>query len=185
MRMRISYLSPGLLLAGVSVACGASAQIQGGFDPEVGSFSWQIRNTGNSPIMQVEFPHFQAEGLVVPDGYTGECTNAFVAAAPAEPGVCKAVAKSAINAIRPGQTATFSLRLRQPPAAIGKGEVTLRFADGHAESVSGIELPVKPQQGFGPVPLIALGLAFAAYAIWRFRRGSRSSPPGGMPDEVI
>lgn len=188
--MRVHHLVTAVLTlsAGLATAAGAGVEITGGFKAASNTFEWMITNRSRSPIVYVAFPHYHADALVAPAGWTEESTNLVGTTVPNDPGVCTAKAEMLVDAIAPGNQKKFIMRLSQADTQIGKGTVTVRFADGSEEKIRGIELPVKAQKGFGAAPAIVLAAAFGVYVLVRYLKG-RTSPPPPSPspprEEVI
>lgn len=174
-----------LLCAGFASAA-PRVQITGKFNHQTRQFDYQVLNRGSSPIVYIEFPHYHADALLAPDGWTEQSTNLVGAHVPREPGVCTARSEMLVDAIAPGKQMPFTIRLSQADADIGRGTVTVRFADGTEEQVSGVELPVVPRS-LGFVTVLALAAAMALYGLTRYLR-RKSARPAAAPaprEEVI
>ena len=183
MTLRIFWVTAGTLAITAPVSIAASAQIIGGFDSRQRSFTWRITNSGDSPIVQVEIPHFHADAFFFPEGWDGNTTNLVTGDVPNEPGVCKATANGPGSAIEPGRSKLFQMHLSLADADIGRGEVKVHFANGKVETIGGVQVAVKTHRGFGPVPAIVLGAVFLLYVLWRARRGRPSPPASEKPRE--
>ncbi len=159
---------------------GTKVTVTGGADQSGHKYSWQVTNSHTSPIVCVEFPHYQAGLCIAPTGWsTEESTFVVHVGVKDQPGVCVGQATSPADAIASGESAEFGMQIAAKGARRGRGSVFVRFADGSETEVSGIELPQRAGVGERYVTLIGLGTIFAAMAIIRAyrtrRRWSRSS----------
>ena len=164
-----------VLLGSASVVANPTASITGGADASGHSYTWQVRNGGASPIVEVRFPHFRAGLFFPPPGWSNDCTALVHVGAKDEPGVCTARAVAPADGIAPGQSVAFSMQIASSGAKRGPGEVTVRFADGSETRVAGVELPQQEGLGDKYVSLIALGGVFiifvAVQAVRKRRQG--------------
>jgi hypothetical protein len=174
-----------LASAALSVCLLASARaddrvaITGGSDGSGQNYQWTIVNQHSSPIISVEFPHYQADTFFTPPGWKQECTHLAIANSENLPGVCRGWADGSTQEIGPGQRGTFGMRLARISAQKGSGTVTVKFADGSTAQVPGVVLPVLPSvwERF-LVPIAMGGLFLAAFLIHarRKRRADRAKP---------
>ena len=173
-----------VLLVSASVTANPTVFITGGADVCGHTYTWQVRNDGASPIVEVRFPHFRAGLFFPPPGWLGDCTALVKVGAKDEPGVCTARAPGSADGIAPGRSATFSMQIAATGAKRGPGEVVVRFADGNETRVSGVELPQQEGLGDKYVSLIALAGVFTIFLIaqavrkrrLRVRRRVNASP---------
>ncbi len=150
------------------------ASIIGGADATGHHYSWTVTNRHSSPIVFIEFPHYQANLFLAPKGWSAEESTFLVnVGVPDRPGVCVARASSPAEGIAPGRSAEFKMQIAAPGASRGTGEVRLRFADGSDATVPGVELPQPPPTRDTFVSLIGLGLIFGAWLMYQLIRNRR------------
>jgi len=173
-------------LASACTAATALAQtpqvtIKGGLK-EDGSYQWEVVNQYSSPVVHVEFPHFQADMFYVPPGWKSKSTYLVNVGVEKRPGVCTAWVDSPREGIGAGGRAQFGMRVRQHEARLVLGEVRVRFADGNAATVSGVELPGRPGllDRFGLLICFALFLAILGLIMARKKR-RHDSPSAACP----
>ncbi len=157
--------------------------ISGGPDETGHRYTWTVRNNKDSAIVFVAFPHYGADLFTAPEGWTREIVHPATEG-PGKEGRCTAAARSAEHAIRPGGSATFSLRLG-PYAGTwgvrhGEGDVVIRFADG-TQTTARAPAPRMESTFSRYLPLIVVGLVLLVLLFRRSRRlrGRRPSAPGG------
>jgi len=154
-----------LVTACASVADGQAVVITGGADASGHTYSWQVRNEGASPLVEIHFPHFRGGLFFPPKGWSGDCTALVQVGAKDEPGICTARAPAPADGIAPRQSAPFSMQIASSGAKRGLGEVIVRFADGSEARVAGVELPQREAAGDKNLPLYGLGGLFAIFVI--------------------
>lgn len=188
--MRFSKLLV-LLLAGVTVPASSvlagMVEIEGDFDPATRQFNYRVINRGSHPIVYVRFPHYHADAFDAPKNWTIKSTALVGDFTPNEVGECTATAASPVDGVPPADSRVFHMRMSQADFGLGRGEATIRFANGDEEIVSNVRIPIdSTRRGFGPLPAIALGALLVLYGLYRAIR-SRKSPASasGPRDEVI
>ena len=154
-----------LVTAHPLISEGQTVVITGGADASGHTYTWQVRNGGASPIVEVRFPHYRAGLFFPPPGWSSDCTALVHVGAKDEPGVCTARAAAPADGIAPEQFAPFSMQIAPAGAKRGPGEVTVRFADGSEARVAGVELPRQEGLGDKYVSLIALGGVFTIFVM--------------------
>ncbi len=127
----------------VAAAQSPRVTITGGLK-EDGGYQWEIANQHTSPIVYVEFPHFQADMFSVPPRWKSKSTYLVNVGVEKRPGVCTAWVESPRDGIGAGGRAQFGMRVRQMEARMTLGEVRVRFADDNEVVISGVELPSRP-----------------------------------------
>lgn len=147
--------------------------ITGGADASGHTYTWQVRNGGVSPVVEVRFPHFRGGLFFPPPGWSNDCTALVHVGAKDEPGVCTARAAAPAEGIAPGQSVAFSMQIAPSGARRGLGEVTVRFADGSETRVDGVESPQQEGLSDKYVSLIALGGVFTIFVITQAVRKHR------------
>ncbi len=157
--------------------------ITGGADASGHTYAWQVANTGDSSIVEVRFPHYRAGLFFAPQGWSTNCTALVHVGVKDEPGVCTARAVSPGEGIAPGRSATFSIQVAPAGAKRGRGEATVRLADGTEMRVGGVELPQAEGLGDKYVSLIGLGAVFMIFIVAQAIRKRRKTakPAGGGP----
>lgn len=151
------------LLGSASALANPTVPITGGADASGHTYTWQVRNSGVSPIVEVRFPHYRAGLFFPPPGWSSDCTALVHVGAKDEPGVCTARAAAPTDGIAPGRSAVFSMQISPVGAKRGPGEVAVRFADGDEIRIAGVELPQQEGLGDKYVSLIALGGVFIIF----------------------
>lgn len=163
----------------------ASAQISSEFQPQERMLKYEITNSGGSPIVRIEIPHFHADSVEMPDGWDSKSTNLVVESVSEKPGVCTFTNTQPEAAIRPGTKQKFSVHLSLAPFDIGKGSVIVHYADGTSETIPGVTQSVAPSQtGLGIAVAIAAGALLIVYGMRRNRKPGKT-PKRPMQDEVI
>ncbi len=151
--------------------------ITGGADASGHTYTWQVRNGGAEPIVEVRFPHYRAGLFFPPQGWSNDCTALVHVGAKDEPGVCTARVAAPADGIAPGRFVAFSMQIAPAGAKRGPGEVTVRFADGRESRVAGVELPQQEGLGDKYVSLIALGGVFVVFVTAQVVRKRRRRAP--------
>jgi len=134
------------LAAGCAPAAAAAdepagkVRITGGRDAS-GAYWWTVENHYRSPIVYIQFPHYRADTFYAPDGWEKASTYLVNVGVPDRPGTCTAQVKDPRDGIGPERSAQFGMRIARAEARRGTGTVLVRFADGTATTVSGVELP--------------------------------------------
>lgn len=165
-----------LVTAHSSISEGQTVVITGGADASGHTYTWQVRNGGASPIVEVRFPHYRGGLFFPPPGWSSDCTALVHVGAKDEPGICTARAAAPAGGIAPGQSMAFSMQIAARGAKRGPGEVAVRFADGNETRVAGVELPQQEGLGDKYMSLIALGGVFTIFVIAQaFRKRRRRS----------
>jgi hypothetical protein len=178
---------PALLLTGSAAPASwaASTQITGGFNAHDRALTWQITNTGSSDIVRIEIPHYHADSVELPDGWDSKTTNLVVKVPPSAGGLTTFTSVAPGSAIQPGSTKTFGQHLSLAPFVIGKGSVTVHYADGSSEIVPNVEISLDSTQlGLGVLAAIGAVVLLVVYAIFRSRRPGNTSSPA-VRDEVV
>jgi hypothetical protein len=172
-----------LFTACCSAAHGQTVVITGGADASGHTYTWQVANNGESPIVEVRFPHYRAGLFFVPPGWSQDCTALVHVGVKDEPGVCAARAGSPGEGIASGRSATFSMQVAPAGAKRGRGEATVRLADGTEMRVGGVEFPQAEGLGDKYVSLIGLGAVFIIFILAQAIRKRRKTamPAGGGP----
>jgi len=147
--------------------------ITGGADDTAHNYAWTVTNRHVSPIVQVEFPHYHADTFMVPPGWTQHCTYLVNVGVEDRPGVCTAAAPAG-DGIAQGESAEFGMRICAAGANVGRGDVTVRFADGSEAVVAGVSLPQASPVSTKYMPLVGLAAIFVLVVVIRERRRRRS-----------
>lgn len=171
-RFKLCFLVT-LLMVYPRFSYGQTAVITGGADVSGHNYSWQVRNSGAQPIVEIRFPHFRTGLFFPPSGWSSDCTSPMQVGATGEPGVCTTRATASGDAISPGRSLAFSMRITSGGVKRGPGEVTVRFADGSETRVAGVELPQPEAAGDKNLPLLGLGGVFAILLIVQAVRNRR------------
>ncbi len=148
--------------------------ITGGADDTAHNYTWTVTNRHVSPIVQVEFPHYHADTFMVPPGWTQRCTYLVNVGVEDRPGVCTATAPAG-DGIARGESVEFGMRICAAGANVGRGNVTVRFADGSEAVVAGVSLPEASPTSTKYMPLVGLAVIFVLVVVIRERRRRRSS----------
>jgi hypothetical protein len=145
------------------------ATISGGLQAD-GSYRWVVTNHSASPIVSVEFPHYQADMFYPAPGWKSESTYLVNVGVPDLPGTCRSWVDSPSSGIPLRGNASFGMRVRQLEASKGVGAVKVKFADGTAVEVADVEVPTQPGfiERFGV--LMVFGVFFALVVIVAARR---------------
>ncbi len=148
---------------------------------EDGSYQWEVVNQHSSPVVYVEFPHFQADMFYVPPGWKSKSTYLVNVGVEKRPGVCTAWVDSPREGISIGSRAQFGMRVRQHEARLVLGEVLVRFADGNTLTISGVELPGRPGllDRFGLLICFAVFFAILGLIMARKKRRDSCAPAAG------
>lgn len=176
------------LLAAVSVAAAAEeprVEITGGVDPSGQNYSWTVTNRGDTPIVSVTFPHYNADLFSPPAGWQREETHLRHVGSKPAPGICRGFVDGVEKSgILPNGSAGFSIRLNADGASKGRGVVQVRFMDGRTVSVRNVELPIAPTF-FGQYGMmIALAAAFAIFVLVQVRRKKNRGAADDSDDEA-
>jgi hypothetical protein len=151
--------------------------IEGGPDDSGHGYVWVVTNQHNSPIVEIEFPHFRADLFTVPDGWRQETTYLVNIGVEEKEGVCKAIAPSPAAGIAPRQSMPFAMRITAKGASRGFGTVSVRFADGTAARVKNVALPVREAALNRFIGLLGMGAVLGIWILIRTLRGGRSKKP--------
>lgn len=171
-----------LVTAGATPCFADSAQsadrlveITGGADQTRQNYAWTVINKHTSPIVHVEFPHYHADLFrIIPSaGWEQECTFLVNVGVPDKPGVCIARPQAPNPGIPPGGRHDFEMRLTAKGAMVGKGQVTIKFADDKVVTVPGVTLPVPPPPSFKLLPLVGAAIIFGLWVLIRTLRERR------------
>ncbi len=152
-----------------------SVVIEGGADASAHQYEWTVTNRRASPIRDLEFPHHGASVFLGPDRWSIECTNLVGIGVKNPTGVCVAKANSAIDEISEGRSATFRMQISGGGAKRGTGSVTVRFADGTSETVTGVVLPTAEGVGDRNVPLYGMAVIFLILVATRLKKRRNAS----------
>ncbi len=155
--------------------------ITGGVD-ETQNYKWTVTNHHSSPIVYIQFPHFHADMFQTPVGWNQKCTYLVNVGVPDVPGTCTASVDAPRKGIQTGRSAQFDMRISTGGAQRRPGKVTVRFADGSATIVSGVELPTRSSTSERLVALVGLGLVFGILLLTRWRRRRKKPAPAPVPD---
>jgi hypothetical protein len=161
------------LLGPEGAAGNPTVAIVGGADATGTTYTWQVKNDGVSPIVEVRFPHSHRALFFPPGGWSSDCTALDPVGTRQEPGVCAARAPSPADGIAPGRSATFSMQIAPASAKRGLGEVVVRVADDNEIRVAGVELPRQEAASDKNLPLFGLGGVFAIFVIAQAVRKKR------------
>jgi hypothetical protein len=155
-------------------------QISGGNDGSGQNYQWTVVNRHTSPIVAIEFPHYQADTFITPDGWQQKCTHLAVIGSENRPGECRGFVESPERGIAPGSSGAFGMRLARISAQKGRRAVNVTFADGSTVQVAGVVLPVPPSVWDQYLVPIAMGLLFLLAFLfhWRRKRRGEASGPG-------
>lgn len=148
-----------------------------------GNYQWTVINRADKVITEVIIPHYHGDLFITPREWSQQCTYLVNVGVPDKPGTCRAFVESERDGIRRGGRTTFELRIARSGAREGRGDITLRFADGSETTVSNIIVPTTPHYSehfLGPIALGVLLLAAIGYEMRR-RRRVRAQPPSSEP----
>jgi len=140
-------------------------------------FVWTVTNRHTAPIVFVEFPHYRADSLNAPAGWSQEWKNRAMLGGKDAPGWVRATVADALQGIRPGGSATFELRLARGDTLTRRGNVTVRFADGTQFVVAGVQVPAAPSFLERYVMVFGLAAIFIIAVLVHVRRRPRLREP--------
>lgn len=147
--------------------------IDGGADQSRHNYEWFVTNHHSSPIVYVEFPHYRADAFTVPPLWKAETTYLVNVGVPDKPGVCIARPEPPNTGISKGGSLRFEMRITAKGAAVGRGRVKIRFADGKETVIEGVILPEPPPSDFKLLPLVGAALIFGGWVVIRALRDRR------------
>lgn len=156
------------------------ASIDGEVDPTRQNYEWFVTNHHTAPIVYIEFPHYRADVFNVPPRWKAETTFLVNVGVPDKPGVCIARPEPPNPGILRGGSQPFSMRITAKGAAVGRGEVKIRFADGKETVIRDVVLPEPPPTDFKLLPLVGAAIIFGSWVLIRAIRDRRrkNQPPG-------
>jgi hypothetical protein len=174
-----SLLWAALLLATAAAAQTSrpAAEMTGGPDDTGQWFEWRLSNNSLSPIVAIEIPHYQADLMELPPGWSFRWLEASAPEARRGRAWMFATAARPEAGVRPGSTVDVRMRIRHGGVQTGRDSVRVRFADGRDYEIANVNTPREPGAmerysttfGFG---LIVLIIALAAR-----RRRRRAAAP--------
>ncbi|MFQ5414504.1 MAG: hypothetical protein ACE5E6_08605 [Phycisphaerae bacterium] len=172
-------LVPAHFALGAASPDGERVTITGGADDAAGRiYNWTVTNHHTSPIVYVAFPHYHAGLFFAPNGWsTSETTGLVNVGVPDRPGVCVARATTRSDGIARGASAVFSAQNVADGAHRGSGSVTVRFADGTAVAVGGVEVPQQETAAGQLIPVVGLSLVVVAVVTLRALRRRGAARP--------
>lgn len=148
------------------VSTDGKVMIEGGADETGHNYRWTVTNQYRSPIVRIQFAHYNADLFFAPDGWsTGDTTNLINVGVTDPNGVCVAAAPSPRQGIAFRGSAAFGVRVAPAGADTGEGIWRVRFADGTMAEVEGVQLPVPRATGDKFVALIGSALVFGIIVI--------------------
>ena len=151
----------------------APVTISGGVQEDGLKYEWVVTNRANSPVVRVEFPHYQARLFSAPPGWKSECTFLVNVKVPKKPGTCKAWVESPRDGIARGSTATFGASVTQLESRPGRGVVKIVLADGTVLNIPNVEVPSPPSlvdRWGGLITFAVLGALLVLITVRRRRR---------------
>jgi hypothetical protein len=162
-----------LSLSALAVAEEPKVSITGGLRPDGSFYSWVVTNLSSSPVVSLEFPHYQADQFLAPPGWKSKSEYLVNVGVPDRPGTCRAWVESPKDGIPRQGKVSVTMRVRLLEARQGRGVVKVGFADGTTLEIAGVEIPMPPGyfERFGVLItlVILVGLA-GLIAVRRQRR---------------
>jgi len=168
----------GTLAASSAQDQGDLVVIEGGPDHSGHVYTWTVTNQHDSPIVEIEFPHFRADLFTAPEGWRQETTFLVNIGVAEKEGVCKAIAPSPAGGIAPGQSSAFSMRVAAKGAQRGFATVTVRFADDTTKLIENVPLPQREAVLTRFMGLLGLGGVLVIVILVRSLRRGRNKKPG-------
>jgi hypothetical protein len=149
-------------------------EISGGNDGSGQNYQWTVTNRHTSPIVDIVFPHYQADTFIIPEGWKQACTNLAVIGSENLPGECRGYVETPAQGIAPGSTATFGMRLARIGADYrGSRMATVKFADGTQTQVQ-VVVPVAQSFWQRFLPAIVMGVLLLVAFVLHARRKRQS-----------
>lgn len=156
----------------VADAEGPRVEIDSEVDPSFHEYEWIVTNRHTSPIVCIEFPHWNADLFPAPPGWQVEVTGLVGQQQPGKGQMCIARAEPPNSGISQGAAQRFTMRIAPRGAPMGQGKVTVRFADGKAVAVPGVSLPVRPPSDRN-LSLLGAAIIFGLWVVIRTIRERR------------
>ena len=169
-----------LLAVGIAGASAQDVTITGGVSEDRHTYDWTVTNQGTGPITRVEFPHYNADLVFAPSGWTTQATTGLVGRPVTSKGAPPrfiASASEPLNGILKGRSATFGLRVAPSGAFPRKCTVTVTFADGTRLEWPGVECPGGEPWLRRNFPVVGLGGCFVVFVAIRHLIRKRKSRP--------
>jgi hypothetical protein len=173
------------IVAGVPAAADDDQKVTiiGGADQSGHNYEWTVTNHHDSPIVAIEFRHFEVDLFSVPDNWSSQGSEVVGN----KPGVCRASAVPPYGGLDAGESMVLQARVGPGGAHRGSGPVTVTFADGTTFTVADVNLPIRePVKGryIRLVGSVVLGVLFLAAlaAHQRRRRRAEGGPPSAAPE---
>lgn len=186
LRFRTTLAALGLLLL-CAPASGEEqlATITGGQQDD-GSYRWVVTNQSSTPIVSLEFPHYQADMFYAPPGWKSKSTFLVNVGVPDRPGTCRTWVDSPAEGIPRRGNVSLGMRVRQLEAGKGVGVVKVGFADGTMIDINDVEVPTTPGliERFGVLFVFAIffGLVVLIAARRRRKAAAAQSFESGEPE---
>lgn len=177
------WAMPGLLCCAAIAQTNSGVTITGGPDGSGQNYEWTVTNNAAHPIVDVTFPHYNADTFLSPgdstpsnelDDWTEECTNLQQVGATQPDGVCRAFVSDSERGILPGRNAKFGMRIARVAAEKGLGNVVVKLSDGTQITVAGVTLPVAPSVGQKYGMTIIMGGALTIFIVAQAARRRRA-----------
>jgi len=169
-----------LLAVGIAGAAAQDVTITGGVSEDRHTYQWTVTNRRADPIIGVEFPHYNADLVFAPSGWTTQATTGLVGRPVTSKGAPPRFVASVpdpLNGIQRGKSASFGLRVAPSGAFPRKCAVTVTFADGIRQEVLGVECPGREPWLRRNFPVVGLGGCFVVFVAIRHLIRKRKSRP--------
>jgi hypothetical protein len=161
--------------------------ITGGLQPDGSFYRWEISNRSSSPVVSIEFPHYQADQFIPPPGWRSKSTFLVNVGVEDRPGTCRAFVDLPKDGIPRGGKASVSMRVRLLESRQGRGTVKVGLADGTTLEIANVEVPCTPGifERFGVLITLAILLGLAALIASRRRRRQQAEVghAADLPDD--
>lgn len=140
--------------------------VTGGADFSGHEYTWTVTNLHTSPLVYVALPGHHVDLFTVPEDWTFQRIAS---------GLVATAGQGA--AIVTGRDATFKMRVEPKGAKRGRGNMTVRFADGTQYIVRDVEVPQPESNAETYMPLLGLAMMLLVIIMARRKRARRRSVP--------
>ncbi len=139
-------------------------EVSGGADFSGHEYTWKITNRHTSPLVYLAIPGHHVDVFTVPEDWTFKrIASGLVATAEPDAGIAT------------GRDATFKMRVEPKGAKRGRGNITVRFADGTQYIVRDVEVPQPETNAETYMPLLGLAMMLLVVIMARRKRTRRRS----------
>ena len=141
-------------------------EVSGGADFSGYEYTWTITNRHTSPLVYLALSGHHVDVFTVPEEWTFKrIASGMVAIAGQGAGIAT------------GRDATFKMRVEPKGAKRGRGNMTVRFADGTQYIVRDVEVPQPETNAETYMPLLGLAMMLLVVILARRKRARRRSVP--------